>query len=174
MQPAYLPMTLGAMVLGVVLLFFTITRLVRLVRGSVVARVPVVTAQTVSFERPGAYALNLEGPRFSTTFRRATFSLRDTAGGREVPSSMILFRTTTSGYSTVRISVRRFAVERAGHYALSVTGIEPDADTAKHALVFTRPYGVAMVLLILGIVLGGFCLIGGLVFTALQFAGRLG
>src|SRR6185503_8496297 len=111
MHPGYLILTLGAIVLGVALLFFTITRLVALVRKSVVVRLPVVAEQKVGFEQPGTYVLNLEGPRFSTMFRRVGFSLRDTAGGREAPSSAILFRTTTSGYSTVRLSVRRFDVE---------------------------------------------------------------
>ena len=159
------------MLLGVAILFFTITRLVGLLRTSVVARLPAVAEQIVVFEQPGTFILHLEQPRFATALRRARFSLRDAASARDVQSWPILFRTTSSGFSTVRFSVRRFAVERPGRYALSVTGIEPGRDTSKDALVFTRPYAAAMVLLILGTVLGGFCLIGGLVFTALQIVG---
>ena len=39
-------------------------------------------------------------------------------------------------------------------------------------LIFTHPYAAALLLLILGTVLGGLCLIGGLVFTALQYSGK--
>ncbi len=165
-------LTLGAMLLGVAVLFFTITRLVGLLRKSIVVRLPAVAEQIVGFEQPGTFILHLEGPRFATALRRASFSLRDAASSRDVRSWPILFRTTSSGFSTVRLSVRGFAVERPGRYALSVTGIEPGSDTSQDALIFTRPYAAKMVLLILGIVLGGFCFIGGLVFTVLQLAGN--
>ena len=65
--------------------------------------------------------------------------------------------------------MRGFAVERPGRYVLLVRDIGPA--TAYDALIFTRPYAGTMILLILGIVLGGFCVIGGLVFTVLQLAG---
>jgi len=172
MPSQFLILTVGIMVLGIAILFFAITRLVRLLRKSVVARLPAVSEQVVVFEQPGTFILHLEGPRFSTRLRRAGFSLRDAASARDVRSWPILFRTTSSGLSTVRLSVRGFAVECPGRYALSVTGIEPGGDTSQHALIFTRPYAAKMVLLILGIVLGGFCFIGGLVFTALQLAGN--
>jgi hypothetical protein len=98
--------------------------------------------------------------------------LRDAASARDARSWPILFRTTSSGFSTVRTSVRGFAVERPGRYKLSITGMVPGSDTSRDAIVFTRPYGAALVVLILGIVLGGFCFIGGLVFSALQLAGK--
>jgi predicted small integral membrane protein len=173
MQSPFLAFSIGAMVLGVAILAFAVTRLVGLLRASVVARLPAVAEQVVAFDRPGTFILHLEGPRFSTALRRATFSLRDAASGREVRSWRILFRTTTSGVSTVRLSVRGFAVERAGRYALSIAGIAPDNVTERHAVVFTRPYAAAMVLLILGTILGGFCVIGGLVFTILQLTGSI-
>lgn len=166
-------LTIGAMVLGVAILAFTITRLVGLLRASVVGRLPAVAEQFVAFEQPGTFILHLEQPRFSTVLRRAAFSLRDSAGNREVRPWPILFRTTSSGVSTVRLSVRGFAVERPGRYALSIAGIAPDNVTEQHAVVFTRPYAAAMVLLILGIILGGFCFIGGLVFTVLRLTGSI-
>ena len=167
------PVTLAVIVMlaGIAILFFTIRGLIRVVRQAVVARLPAVAEQNVSFDRAGTYVLHLEHPRFSSSLRRAAFSLRDAVGAREVRSWPILFRTTSSGYARVRLSVRGFAVERPGRYVLSATGIDPGADASQDALVFTVPYASTMVLLILGIVLGGFCLIGGLVFTALGLAG---
>ena len=169
----FIAATISAMLAGIALLAFTITGLIRLVRESVVARLPAVAEQFVAFERPGTFVLHLEGPRFSGALRRAAFSLKDPAGNREVRSWPILFRTTASGFSSVRVSVRGFAVERPGRHALTASGLDADTVTPQHALVFTRPYTAAMVLLILGIILGAFCCIGGLVFTALRLTGAI-
>ena len=172
MHPQFLVLTVGAMLLGVAVLFFTITRLVGLLRKSVVARLPVVAEQIVGFEQPGTFILHVQHARLSTALWHAQFLLQDAASARDVRSWPILFRTTSSGFSTVRTSVRGFAVERPGRHKLSITGIAPGRDTSHDAIIFTRPYGAALVLLILGIVLGGFCFIGGLVFTALQLVGK--
>ena len=171
MHAQFLLLSIGVMLMGIAILVFTITRLVGLLRTSIVARLPALPEQLVSFEQPGTYILHLEHPRFATALRRARYSLRDPASAQEVQSRPILFRTTSSGFAIVRYSVRRYTVQRPGRYALSITGIAPGSDAPKDALVFTRPYAATMVLLILGTVLGGFCLIGGLVFTALQLAG---
>ncbi len=79
---------------------------------------------------------------------RADFALRDGTNGSDVRSSPVIFRTTTSGFSTASISMRQFDV---GHPA----------------------YAGALFLLIVTTVFGGVCLIGGLVFTALQYVGKL-
>jgi hypothetical protein len=47
------------------------------------------------------------------------------------------------------------------------------SDVSRVQLIFMRPYAVPRLLLILGTVLGGICLIGGIVFTALQYSGKL-
>ena len=172
MQPQWLMLTLGAMVLGAALLVFTITRLIGLLRESVVARLPAAARQSVSFGQPGTFILYVEHPRFKTALSRADFSLRDAQGTHEVRSWPIVLRTTTSEFATVRISVRGFAVERPGPYELVMTGVSPDRDLSSDALIFMRPYGAFLVVLILGIILGAACLIGGLVFTALELAGK--
>jgi len=172
MQPQFLTLTIGAMLLGAAILFYTITGLIGLLRESVVARLPAVAQQRVSFEQPGTFNLYVEHPRFKTALSHADFSLRDAASGQDVQSWPIVLRTTSSGFATVRISVRGFAVERPGRYELAITGISPDSELSSDALIFMRPYGVPMVVLILGIILGAFCFIGGLVFTALQLAGK--
>ena len=130
-------LTIGAIVLGAALLVFTITRLCGLLRESVVARLPAVARQSVSFEQPGTFILSVEHPRFKTALSHANFSLRDAAGARDVRSWPIVLRTTTSGFATVRISVRGFAVERPGRYELAITGISPDSDLSSDALKLT-------------------------------------
>ncbi len=104
---------------------------------------------------------------------RADFALRDGTNGSDVRSSPVIFRTTTSGFSTASISIRQFDVGHPGVYRLLVTGIDPSSDLSRVELFFTRPYAGALFLLIVTTVFGGVCLIGGLVFTALQYVGKL-
>ena len=172
MHPGLMPLTIGAMLLGGVLLYFCIGGVLRLLRESEVVALPAAAQQQVTFQEPGSYVLHQRQPRLNTALMRAQFALRD-AGGNDVPSSAIIFRTRTSGFSTASISVRSFEVPRAGAYTLIVTGIKADADLSRVELVFTRPYAGQLVLWILGIVLGGVCTIGGLVFTSLLYAGKL-
>ena len=60
MQPQWLILTIGAMVLGAVMLAFTITRLIGLLRESVVARLPAATRQSVSFAQAGTFILYVD------------------------------------------------------------------------------------------------------------------
>lgn len=103
----------------------------------------------------------------------AKFSLRDAATGVEARSSPVIFRATNSGFATASVSVRYFEVDRSGPYRLGVTGIDPSSDLSRIHLIFTRPYAAPLVLLILCMVFGGACLIGGLVFTSLLYSGKL-
>jgi len=173
MQPWFMALSIGAMLLGVVLLYFTITRIVLLLRNSEVARVPAASEAAVTFEAPGTYVLHIEQPRFNMAMWSAKFALRDAVNGADVRSSPVILRTTTSGFSTASVSVRYFEVERAGAYRLFVAGIDPASDLSRVHLIFTRPYGAPLFFLIFATILGGMCLIGGLVFTALQYYGKL-
>ncbi len=172
MRPPILALTLVGMLLGAALLFFSVTRLRILLRKSVVLRLPVSAEQIVTFEQPGTFILHVEHTRFATALLYAAYSLRDAGGTREVLSGPIQFRTTRSGTTTVRSSVRRFTVKRPGRYELSITGVDLGNHPPEDALILTRPYGSRLVLLILGIVLGASGFIGGLVFTVLQIVGR--
>jgi hypothetical protein len=165
-------LSIGAMLLGIAVLFFSITRLLALLRDSEVARLPAVAEQEVRFAQAGTFVLNAEQPRLGAALSRAQFSLRD-AAGREVPSSAILFRTHRSGFATTSIALREFTIERAGAYRLSITGIDATADASRSAVVFTTPYAAAMVALILAIIFGAACTIGGLVFGSLRYAGKI-
>lgn len=173
MRTFTITLSILAVPLGMALLYFTISRIVRLLRHSEVARVPMAAESRLTFKAPGLYVLHVEQPRFSLAMFSAQFALRDAATGTEVRSSPVIFRTTNAGFTTASVSVRSFDVERAGEYRLIVTGIDPSRDLSRVQMIFTHPYAAALLLLILGTVLGGFCLIGGLVFTALQYSGKL-
>ena len=173
MQPWLMAPSIGVMLVGGVMLYLTVTNIFRLLRESEVARVPATAEAAVTFSAPGTYVLHIDQPRFNMAMFGAKFALRDTVAGTDARSFPVIFRTTVSGLSTASVSVRYFEIERAGSYRLLVTGINPASDFSRVQLVFTRPYAVTLVLLILGTVLGGVCLIGGLVFTALQYSGKL-
>jgi hypothetical protein len=173
MQPMLMALSISAMFLGVVVLYVAITRIVRLLRDSEVARIPVAAEARVAFDAPGTYILHVDQPRLSMAMLGAKFALRNDVTETEVRSSPVIVRTTSGGFSTARVSVRSFDVDRAGRYLLMVTGVDPGSDLSQIHLIFTRPYTAALFLLILVTVFGGACLIGGLVFTALQFSGKL-
>lgn len=172
MQPFILELTVGLAILGAALLAYAIVRLLAAVRASVIVRLPAVSEQDVTFAQAGQVVLYIETTHLGTAFAGVDFAMRD-AGGREVPSAPIIFRTKVSGFSRVRLSVRAFDIANPGRYRLVATGVAPGRDMSQCALVFARPFVGTMVLWILGIVFGGVALIGGTVLTALHLAGKL-
>jgi hypothetical protein len=161
-----------AALLGAVLVVFAIARLLRVLRESILARLPAVPEQDVRFTAPGTAVLCIEQPHLGTAFAGVDFAMRDDYG-HEVPSTPIVFRSKVSGFSRVRVSLRAFEIPRAGRYRLVASGIAPGHDMSDAAIVFARPFAGAMVLCILGITFGGAALIGGIVLTSLRVAGKL-
>jgi hypothetical protein len=170
--PIATPLLVAIAVIGAIVLVVSIAKLLAVVRGSVLARLPTLAEQDVSIASPGTVVLCIEAPHFGAHFAGVDFAMRDDAG-REVPSVPIVFRTKVSGFSRVRLSVRSFEIARAGRYRLLAHGIAPGHDMSDTALVLARPFTGAVVGWILGIVLGGIALIGSGVLTALRFAGKL-
>jgi hypothetical protein len=156
---------------GAVLVAFSIAGLVRLLRTSVLARLPVLTEQDVTIAAAGTLVLCVEMPQLGSHFADVDFALRDEAG-RDVPSAPIVFRAKVGSLSRVRITVRSFEIPRAGRYRLAASGLA-GRDMRDTAIVLTRPFAAAMTLRILGIVLGGIALVGGFVLTALRLSGKL-
>jgi hypothetical protein len=173
MQPGFMAVSIGAVLFGIAVLCFSITGIFRLLRESEVCRVAVASEVAVTFSAPGTYVLHVDQPRFSMAMLGTTFAMRDAVTGAEAHSSPVIFRTTTAGFSRASVSVRYFEIESVGAYRLIVTGINPARDVSGVYLVLTRPYAVPLVFLIFATVLGGASLIGGIVFTALQYSGKL-
>ncbi|HKE48833.1 MAG TPA: hypothetical protein VKB52_12275 [Rhodanobacteraceae bacterium] len=157
---------------GAVMAVLSIQRLVAVVRSSILVRVPAVAEQDVTLAEAGTVVLCIEAPQFGMQFAGVDFAMRD-SNGRDVPSSPIVFRAKVSGFSRVRLSVRAFAIPRAGRYRLLASGIAPGRDMSAAALLLARPFAGAMVLWILGITFGGVALIGGSVLASLRLAGKL-
>ncbi|MGB8377668.1 MAG: hypothetical protein WCE70_04250, partial [Rhodanobacteraceae bacterium] len=164
MSLLHTPLAAGIALLGSALLVHSMRRTLRVVRTSVVVRLPAVAEQEVEFEQPGRFILCVEHSRFDGGLLHARYALLD-AAGRELPSVPVFFRTTVSGIASVRISLRAFAVAEPGRHRLIVTGMTTGGDVSSRALVFTRPFAVRLVFCILGILFGGCALVGGTVLT---------
>jgi hypothetical protein len=173
MNSMLLPAAIAAVLLGAALLFFNITGLLALLRETDVAILPVVPEQEVRFTDAGSYVLEIEQPRLSRAMRGAHFRLLDAKADEEVPSRPIVFRGTRAGLSSARLSERTFHVPHSGSYRLQIGGLAPAADVSAVQVVFTQPNTPVLVLRILGIVGGGVCLIGGVVFMSLRLGGKL-
>jgi hypothetical protein len=165
--------SIPGLVISAALLAMTIVRLVRLAGGVVLLRVPLATEQDVDLKTAGPMVLNLESPLLTTIPGHLAFSLRDRTSGRLVPTERALVRTHSSSFTRARLSVQRFEVDTPGTYTLRIDGMAPGADYAQFALVFARPFGLALPLHIIGIVVFAGGLIASIVFTALAVSGKL-
>jgi hypothetical protein len=65
MHPWLMALTICAMPLGAAVLFFSITRILQLLRESEVARLPAETEADMTFNQAGSYVLHIEHPRFN-------------------------------------------------------------------------------------------------------------
>lgn len=119
-------------------------------RGSVMASIPVLAEQRFSLPEAGTHDLYVEGKRFSGDFSALDFAIADFSGA-PVPLQRILFRTTVSGVSRVRLLLRRFAVSSAGTFTLCINGIRQDQDP-DNRIVLATPVTGRMALHILAII----------------------
>jgi hypothetical protein len=163
---SWLAAAVALFLVATVLLGLTIRSLIRTVRGSVVAAVPLRDVQTFLLPHKGPHDLYVEGVRFSTDFGSLEFALSDPAGGA-VNLQPVWFRTTVSGASRVRLHLRSFKAVEAGTFTLRITGIKPHQD-AENRIVFATPVRVRMVLYILALIALGvltMASLGGLIFV---------
>ncbi len=164
--------TLPTLSISIVALVSFIVRVVRLVKRSLITRVPLAASQIVEFAEAGPVILCIEGPRFTTKFAWLKYRL-ETEDGAEVPWRRRWFRAQTSGVSTVRMELRKFVVPRPGRYVLHVEGIKPAESgfaevPPNHALVFMKPHLAKAIALVVGITLSSVLLIVSLVFSLIR------
>lgn len=115
----------------------------RLIAGhnAYLARVPVADSQEVLLDSAGPLLLHGEGPRGTRAFADLDYGLTSVEDGRPVPLSKILFKSSSSGISRSRLSLRSFEIETPGRYRLEITGVadaaaRSDVDAAE--IVITR------------------------------------
>jgi len=155
--------------LAVVSLVYCIRGLVRLLKRSRIVSVPLQAEQEVNFAEDARVVLCIEGPLFTRGFARLTYEL-SAPDGTIVKGRPALFRSRTSGLSTVRMESHVFALPVPGTYRLRINGLgESAAPDPRERIVFMRPHLGRSIGFIIGIVLSGGLFITGLVFTLLCF-----
>ncbi len=157
--------------LGLAGLVWCIWTLVRVERTSLLARLPLTARQTVVFNEPGRVVLCVEGPLPTFRFWGLSYRLL-TENDVPVPGRWLFFRTTSSGFTTVRSAERLFKVRQPGNHTLLVDGLDTSkAGDGKHFVVFKRPVMIWAVPCILGMILCAGLAIGSLVLFILKLAG---
>ena len=161
--PRWIPFAIGGVfVTGALLLTVALIQIARTRKRLVVVALPLVAEQNVRFPAAGAYVMHAEAPLLSTLFLGLRYSLADTATGREVSSFPALLRARTSGFSRGRIALRRFFVEHEGEHVLRISGLPPDRDASRAAVIFSRSWPLLAYLWIMLAIAGGICLFVGM------------
>jgi len=145
-------------------LVLTIRSLLRTLRTSVVATLPLVAEQPVTFQAAGPYELYGEGSFGSSVFAGLDFELND-AEGRVVPMHRVLFRTVVRSFSGVRLQLRTFTIPRDGTFTLRVLGAAHA--TERERLIIGIPARARIIAHVLALVMLGIITIGSLVATIL-------
>ena len=146
----WLALTVPVFVVAVVLLVLAIRSLIDLMRGSIVASVPLRAEMPIAVPRAGDYDLYVEGAFMSRDFGGLEFSLTDSSRA-PVPLHPVLFRTKVSSFSRVRLQVRHFQTAGAGTFTLQATGIQEN-QAPENRIVIASPVTAQMVLHILAII----------------------
>lgn len=163
MTLSWLWWTIPLSVIGVVVVVFNTSRLIANHKEHL-ARVPVVDAQDVSIAASGPMLLHGEGPRATNAFADLDFQLTSTKDGHVVRLVKPHFKTSSSGTSRSRLSLRSFEIEEAGVFRLEVLGLaatrtESDAPIE---IVVTRDRRKWMAGTIVGLTFGAIAFLGGL------------
>lgn len=172
MSRSWLLLTIPVALAALALLSLTALSLLRTVRGSVIASVPIREEQQVTINSGGSFALNLEGPVFTSRPANLRFALSGAEPGTEIALNPILFRTDVSSMSRSRVELYSFAIPSPGDYTLRVEGIDPSTDYSNLAILITRQYRAALVLHVLALVALGAALTGSLVVSGLVLGGK--
>jgi len=154
-------------VVGLAILSLTIWKLVATHRGGLVLHLPLIAEQELVLEAVGPMLLHGEGPRFTTAFADLDFRLIDLSDGAAVPLSGVVFKASSSGLSTARLSLRAFEVTRPGRYRLTALGLSSPPPGAPHALLIGHDRRGRTVAIILALVLAAIAAVAGLVLSAL-------
>lgn len=149
-SPTWLALTIPAFLIAAVLLGLTIRSLIHTMRGSVVASVALRAEQRFTLPRAGDCDLYVEGKFLSRDFGALEFSLTDAAGA-PVTLHPVLFRTTVSSFTRVRLQLRHFEAPEEGSYTLRITGMRENQDP-ENRIVFAVPVTARMVFHILAII----------------------
>jgi len=168
--------TVPAAITALALLTWTAVSLLRTVRRSVVASLPLRPDQHVTIDATGDCALSIEGPVGTSLPTQLRFTLASADGTTRIPLTSLAFRTEVTSMSRSRIELQGLTIPAPGDYVLHIDGLDTLDASANHracAIVFARQYGVALVLHILVLIALALVLIGSSVVSVLVLHGRI-
>jgi hypothetical protein len=168
----WLYLTVPVALAAFALLAWTIASLLRTVRASVIATVPMRAEQRVDINSSGSLALNLEGALFTRIPSNLHYTLSSAATGATIPLLPSRVQTHVTSMSRSRMEIDSFSLPASGTYVLRIDGLDPSVDYGSYAIVITRQVGAALVLHILALIALGFALIGSLVASGLIVSGK--
>jgi hypothetical protein len=149
---------------GVCMLAFFIKNVVKLEDKNLIASVPLTAEQHVVFNEAGRILLTMEGPFFSTRFKKLSYEMIG-SDGIAIPGQTTWLRwRSTSLEGRARLQLCSFELKDPGGYLLCIRGLgAPQAADVKHRIIFMKPHVLQTMACIVGIILGSFLAIGGLV-----------
>ena len=151
--------------LGVVCAIVSVVMILRLIdlhRGDALASLPLLAEQDFPIDATGPMLLHGEGPRFTRAFASLDYALTDLSDGRVVVLGPVWLKSSSSGFSRARLSLRAFELARPGRYRLTVLGLTDPAVADQHRVVIGHDRRGRMV----GIIVA-------LVFSAIGFVASL-
>jgi hypothetical protein len=169
---SWLVLTIPVALASLGLLGWTALSLLRTVRASVVASLPVLPEQTVTINSSGDLSLNIESALLARRPTNLRFALASADGRSRIALTPVALQTHVSSMSRSRIELCAFTRPAPGAYVLRIDGIEPSANYADDAIVITRRYLPALVLHVLALIFLGAALIGSLVVSGLVASGK--
>ena len=172
MSRSWLFLTVPIALASFALLSWTVMSLLRTVRGSVVASVPIRAEQSVTINSSGDLSLNLETPILARRPLSLRFALSSIDGESRITLTPIAIRTNVTSFSRSRMELYAFTLPAPGSYVLRIDGIDPSTDYAGDAILITRRFIPALVLHVLALVFLGIAFIGSLVVSGHVLSGK--
>jgi hypothetical protein len=169
---SWLFLTTPAAIVALGLLSWTVVSLLRTVRGSVVATVPIRAEQRFTINGTGEFAFNLDGPIGSLRPLSLRYELSSADGATRIPLSVITWNTDVASMSRSRMELYRFTLPSAGEYLLRIDGISSSVDYNAVTIVISRQYRGSLVLHVLALIAFGTALIGCIVVSGLVLSGK--
>jgi len=158
----------GTAVLFGLALLYSIYSLVRTMRNSLEASVPLSASMQFSLPAAGKKTLYIQGPR-GANLSRLKFSMK-TSSGIQVELKKILVPVKVSGLSTVKLSFADFESPDRGDYLLDASGI-PETKKDLKVLIYQKNT-FTMIGLIMAIVFSSLITIGSVVMTLIALKHR--
>ena len=160
--------SMPVLALGILLLMTCISGVIRTVITARLFSVPLVDRQEIEFTETGRVVLCIEGPIFTTTFRKLKYDLTG-PNGMPVNGRIAFFRARTSGFSQVKMELKVYEITFPGLYVFKITGLDGERSSYEdHRIVFTRPHLSPVIAYIIGIVFAGMLIVGGIVLFFLR------